>query len=73
MITKSISEGGNIGNESNDKTYALVGPFAWWRLTLVDKFNKGLDLSGLTRCTIQFHVPIIRLTSKEEICEIISS
>lgn len=59
MDTKQISQEANFGIEHKyqgaDKTYAAIGPFADWQIQILDKDNLGLNLSKVTKITLEFH------------------
>jgi hypothetical protein len=51
MVSKDITVDGNIGADPN---FALVGPFATWRIGASTLANKNLDLSNVTRAWFEF-------------------
>ena len=58
--TKEIKEDANFGIGQNDgkvdKIYAAIGPFSDWQIQILAKDNLGLDLSGATMVTLEFHI-----------------
>ncbi|KAK1064605.1 hypothetical protein LTR74_008607 [Friedmanniomyces endolithicus] len=52
--TSKILTDGNIGRDDEEKKYALPGPFAMWRIGVPTASNIDLDMSGVTKATIEF-------------------
>lgn len=57
LTNNKILEDGDLGWQDTEskKIYALVGPFTYWSIKLDKRWNKDLDLSGITDVTIEFH------------------
>ena len=53
----SINQDGIIGYKfsGDDSTYALIGPFTDWHITISDIANNGLDLSQVEEIIMEFH------------------
>jgi len=51
--TMTFKAGGNLGGEGDDARIGL-SPYAAWTIELPAAFNKGVDLSGVSRITIAF-------------------
>ncbi|KAK0265248.1 hypothetical protein LTR35_017215 [Friedmanniomyces endolithicus] len=52
--TSKILTDGNIGRDDEEKKYALPGPFAMWRIGVPTASNIDLDMSGVTKATMEF-------------------
>ncbi|KAK0337180.1 hypothetical protein LTR02_013090 [Friedmanniomyces endolithicus] len=52
--TTKILTDGDIGRDDEEKKYALPGPFAMWRIGVPTASNIDLDMSGVTKATIEF-------------------
>lgn len=52
IASRTIVRDGNIAKD--EETYALVGPFATWRVGASVMGNTGLDMSGVTRAFFEF-------------------
>ncbi|KAK0356271.1 hypothetical protein LTR91_020418 [Friedmanniomyces endolithicus] len=52
--TSKILTDGNIGRDDEEKKYALPRPFAMWRIGVPTASNVDLDMSGVTKATIEF-------------------
>ena len=55
LKTKELIEDADIGYIDKKENYALVGPFTWWTITIRPQDNMNLDLSKLTKVSIDFH------------------
>ncbi len=54
-MTMNLFEDGDIGQKDNGSTYALVGPFTWWQVSVHEKLNPGLDISDVDSVCLEFH------------------
>jgi hypothetical protein len=56
--TNTISQDGDIATMpvGGSQTYALFGPFTYWQIGVDPALNSGVDLSGVTRAWLEFHI-----------------
>jgi len=45
---------GDIGLRNGNRTYALVGPFTWWTITIDPNDNPGLDMTQVSGVDMAF-------------------
>ena len=59
LSNKTILEEANFGIQQNDggsnQTYAAIGPFSSWHIEISASDNLQLDLSKITKITLEFH------------------
>lgn len=51
---QSIVIDGKLNDTANTSSYATVGPFTTWQMSMTDRDNQSLDLSNLTQIRIVF-------------------
>jgi hypothetical protein len=54
LDTRLVEFESSIGDKREGSGYALVGPFVTWRVDINEKYNPGMDLSGVTSGHLEF-------------------
>lgn len=54
LETGAVRFDSTVGEDREDSGYALVGPYVTWRVDVNERYNPGMDLSGVTGGYLEF-------------------